>query len=180
MARWAGSHFNIDFKSPTVGNSSDWVPPGWDLWYAFTGTRAGYYNYAINENGNILDFGDEPHDYSTHVLKDRAVRFILKQSESKRPFFLFIAPKAPHAEGKQAIPSPKYEQAFNNEKLPVGPAFDEKSVKHKAMKPPRLDEVAKRELELGYRASLQSLQSSMTSLRRWLMRWRVAAGRPTP
>jgi arylsulfatase A-like enzyme len=51
---WARSLLNISFKGTTIGNPRDWVPPGWDLWYAFTGTRARYYDYAVNENGAIL------------------------------------------------------------------------------------------------------------------------------
>jgi arylsulfatase A-like enzyme len=32
-----------------------WVPQGWDVWYAFTKVR--YYDYTINDNGKLLDFG---------------------------------------------------------------------------------------------------------------------------
>ena len=56
------------------------MPPGWDLWYAFTGTRARYFDYAVNENGTILSFGHRAEDYSTDVLKERAVRFIAEES----------------------------------------------------------------------------------------------------
>ena len=156
---WAGSYLNIDFKSATVGNPRDWVPLDWDLWYAFTGSRVRYYDYSINENGRILSFGHSPGDYSTDVLKDRAVRFIAEQSGSEQPFFLFIAPKASHAEGSHAISSPKYEQAFQEVKLPIGPAFNEKNVSHKAIKAPRIKEEGRQELEWSYRAAIQSLQS---------------------
>ena len=36
---WFGSLINVEFKGPTIGNPRDWVPPGWNLWYAFSGTR---------------------------------------------------------------------------------------------------------------------------------------------
>ena len=49
---WAGNYLACDIRNP-----ADWVPAGWDLWYAFTGSRARYYDYAINENGTILSFG---------------------------------------------------------------------------------------------------------------------------
>ena len=68
-----------------------WVPQGWDLWYAFTKVR--YYDYTINENGKLLDFDHEPADYSTDVLKERAVRFIKDQAGSAQPFFMLIAPR---------------------------------------------------------------------------------------
>ncbi|HSA66032.1 MAG TPA: sulfatase-like hydrolase/transferase, partial [Methyloceanibacter sp.] len=79
---WFGSWINVEFKGTTVGNPRDWVPPGWDLWYAFTGTRVRYYDYWINENGTILSFDHRPSDYSTDVLAERAVRFINDEAES--------------------------------------------------------------------------------------------------
>jgi hypothetical protein len=85
------------------------VPQDWDLWYAFTKVR--YYDYTINENGKLLNFGHEPADYSTDVLKERAVRFIKDQTGSAAPFFMLIATKAPHGQGEEGqkepvIPSP--------------------------------------------------------------------------
>jgi N-acetylglucosamine-6-sulfatase len=141
------------------------VPAGWDLWYAFTEPR--YYDYTINENGKLLNFGHEPADYSTDVLKNRAVRFIKDQAGSSTPFFMLIATKAPHGQGEEgqmglAIPSPAYAQAFSETKLPTTPAFNEADVSdkpHKVAKSPALDEVAKNKIEASYRAELQSLQS---------------------
>lgn len=156
---WMGGYLNIDFKGPTIGNPKDWVPPGWDLWYAFTGSRARYYDYSINENGKILNFDHRSSDYSTDVLKDRAVRFIKDQSATAAPFFMLIATKAVHAEGKRAIPAPQYEQAFKDIRLPMNPAFNEKDVSQKAIRAPRLKTENTEELELGYQAELQSLQS---------------------
>jgi N-acetylglucosamine-6-sulfatase len=156
---WLGSKLGIDVKRVDVGNPRDWVPPGWDLWYAFTGSRVKYYDYSINANGTILDFDHRPSDYSTDVLKDRAVRFIEDQAASADPFFMLIAPKAAHAEGKHAIPAPQYEHAFEDVSLPARAAFDERDLSRKALKAPRVRKDKKAELELSYRAALQSLQS---------------------
>ena len=142
-----------------------WVPQGWDLWYAFTKVR--YYDYSINENGKLIDFGHEAADYSTDVLKDRAQRFIKDQAGSSEPFFMLIATKAPHGQGDEgerepAIPSPAYANAFADTKLPVTPAFDEEDMSDKPSgmaKTPRLSDAAKDQLEQSYRAELQSLQS---------------------
>jgi N-acetylglucosamine-6-sulfatase len=156
---WLGSLINVEFKGTTIGNPCGWVPPGWDLWYAFTGTRVRYYDYSINENGKILDFDHRPSDYSTDVLKDRAVRFIKDQSGSQDPFFMFIAPKAAHAQVVRAIPSPKYEQVLNDVRLPESPAFNEKDLRRKALKASSVGVKSKDNLEKNYRAELQSLQS---------------------
>jgi arylsulfatase A-like enzyme len=135
------------------------VPPGWNLWYAFSGTRPKYYDYSINDNGKMLIFGDAPSDYSTDVLKERAVRFIQDQSASPDPFFLYIAPKSAHAEGPRAVPSPQYKDALKDVRFPESPAFNEEDLRRKALKAPRIGNATKEELEKSYRAALRSLQS---------------------
>jgi arylsulfatase A-like enzyme len=154
LSRWTASvaqYLNGSGKSPAAIGP---VPVGWDLWYAFTGAVR-YYNYSINEDGKRIKFGQQASDYSTDVLKERAVRFIESQSGKADPFFMLIVPKAVHGQGDEgkaehaAIPSPKYKDAFMDVKLPRGPAFNN---------PPstRLDPVR---LEREYRAELQALQS---------------------
>jgi N-acetylglucosamine-6-sulfatase len=156
---WLGGQVNVEFTGTSVGNPRDWVPPGWDIWYAFTETRVRYYDYMINDNGSILDFDHHPSDYSTDVLRERAVRFIKDEASSRDPFFLYIAPKAAHVQGARAIPSPQYQQALNEVKLPEDPAFNEKDLRRKALKAPNLSIKSKDDLEKSYRAELQSLQS---------------------
>jgi N-acetylglucosamine-6-sulfatase len=154
---WLGKHLNIEVDS---ASPRDWVPPGWDLWYAFTGPgRVRYYDYEINENGKISNFDHQPGDYSTDVIRRRAARFILEQSASATPFFLLISTKAVHPQGGHAIAALQYEQAFNDVRLPESPAFNEKDMSLKSMQPPALDKKKTQELELDYRATLQSLQS---------------------
>jgi N-acetylglucosamine-6-sulfatase len=156
---WLGSWIGVEFKGTTIGNPRDWVPPGWNLWYAFTGSRVRYYDYWINENGKILSFDHRASDYSTDVLTERAVQFIQDQADSRAPFFLYVAPKTVHAQGPRAIPSPKYEQTFNDVHLPENPSFNERELRRKALKAPRLGAKSKEDLDLSYRAELQSLQS---------------------
>jgi N-acetylglucosamine-6-sulfatase len=156
LLSWAGSYLNTSFTGPNIGNPEDWVPPGWDLWYAFTSSRARYYDYAINENESIKTFGSSPGDYSTDVLKARAVRFIQEQTGAADPFFMLVATKAAHAQGKCAIPPPQDENAFKTVSFPFdiaakkkGSASDSKSAHGES----------KADFEKCYRAELQSLQS---------------------
>jgi N-acetylglucosamine-6-sulfatase len=158
LLSWAGSYLNINFTGTKVGNPEDWVPPGWDLWYAFTGSRARYYDYAINENDAIRKFGTSPGDYSTDVLKDRALRFIKERSAAPDPFFMLIATKAAHAQGKCAIPAPAYADAFKEVGLPAASALNKKASR-KATTAPAIHGQTKDQLEACYRAELQSLQS---------------------
>ncbi len=134
LLAWAGSYLDVSFKGPNIGNPADWVPPGWDLWYAFTGSRAHYFDYDINENGTILSFGHRGADYSTDVLKDRAVRFIADEASKPEPFFLYIATKAAHAQGKRAIPAPQYAGAFKDARLPLKSSFNEEQIAHMGLK----------------------------------------------
>lgn len=155
---WAGSLVNVELKGATIGNPRDWVPPGWDLWYAFTGSRARYLDYDINENGTILSFGHRAGDYSTDVLKERAVRFILDQTGSD-PFFMLVATKAVHAQGPRAIPARQYAHAFEDVRLQGGPAFNEKDKTHKGPRTGPVHGESKAQLTKAYRAELQALQS---------------------
>jgi N-acetylglucosamine-6-sulfatase len=159
LLAWAGDIFGIDVTGPTVGNPRDWVPPGWDLWYAFTGSRVRYFDYEINDNGAILSFGDGPADYSTDVLTTRAVRFIDDQQGTAQPFFMYIATKAAHAQGVRAIPAPRHEASFADVPLPTGTAFNERSLRGKALKAPHLKKEHRDQLASAYRGALQSLQS---------------------
>jgi N-acetylglucosamine-6-sulfatase len=159
LLAWAGNLVNVEFKGATIGNPRDWVPPGWDLWYAFTEWRARYFDYAVNENGTILHFGHRPDDYSTDVLKERASRFIADQASKPDPFFMLIATKAVHAQGSRAIPASRDAKDFENVKLPTGPSFNRRDASHKAAKARFVQGVSKAKLAKAYRAELQSLQS---------------------
>jgi arylsulfatase A-like enzyme len=156
FGRWTASVLNhlTDSGQPT---GLDWVPEGWDLWYAFAGTVS-YYDYTINENGALRRFGAAPQDYSTDVLRDRAVRFIKDQAGSSDPFFMLIATKAVHGQGQEeedheAVPSPRYQGAFKDKVLPVNPVPDQPTSagKHGGE--------SEQMVERKYRAQLETLQS---------------------
>ncbi len=44
-----------------------YVPPGWDEWHAKLGGD-GYYDYQMNENGTVVQYGSDEQDYYTHIL----------------------------------------------------------------------------------------------------------------
>ena len=83
---------------------TDYVPQGWDEWYAWVahGHQIGYYNYQISENGTLVNYGDTESDYLTDVLANKAVDFIQRSSSFHHPFFLYLAPFAPHSISAQA------------------------------------------------------------------------------
>jgi N-acetylglucosamine-6-sulfatase len=77
-----------------------YVPPGWDDWQALV-DRSTYcmYGYTVSNNGQPVTYGTADEDYQTDVLSGIAARFVESaESVDARPFFLSIAPLAPHLE----------------------------------------------------------------------------------
>ncbi len=97
------------------------VPPGWDDWHAILGLPEGgeaFFNYGMNENGKFVRYGEARSDYQTDVLARRAVEFI---GRAQRPFFVHLAPFAPHP---PAHPAPGDEGAFAQEPAFRPPSYD--------------------------------------------------------
>lgn len=84
-----------------------YIPPGWDEWHAFK--NVAYFNYTLEDNGAEVAYGSADTDYSTDVLRDLAVQFI-HDAPTDQPFFLYFAPKAPHA---PATPAPRHAGMFS-------------------------------------------------------------------
>ena len=103
-----------------------YVPPGWDEWFAIAQPppQIRYYDYELNENGTIVPYGDAPSDYSTSVLREKAVRFV----EAEGPFFLYFAPIAPH---QPSIPAPEDVGTEIDAAWDPPPSFDEADVSDK-------------------------------------------------
>ena len=79
----------------------DYVPPGWDRWFA-VGTGVYYNYYAATATGRSWRYGSAPQDYITRVLTDKAKGFV--RTLSGQPFFLYYATTAPHG---PSIPDPR-------------------------------------------------------------------------
>ncbi len=102
------------------------VPPGWDEWFAFTGTNA-YYDYVMFDGLERHPFGSEPRDYSTDVIARRAASFI-RGTPAGSPLFMVVAPFAPH---NPATPAPRHKGDFSGVPVPFGPAVNELDVSDK-------------------------------------------------
>lgn len=100
-----------------------YVPPGWNNWRVFDGV--GYYDYSLNENGTVNSYGSAETDYSTDVLASKANLFINKQTG---PFFMVLAPNAPH---RPRTPALRHSLAFTGEVMPKSPNFNEADVSDK-------------------------------------------------
>ncbi|MBA2523032.1 MAG: sulfatase [Solirubrobacterales bacterium] len=128
------------------------IPPGWSEWYgAVDPSTYRMYGYTLNENGNLVTYGDydtpDPANYQTDVYADKAVDFIQRRAPRSQPFYLSMAPLAPHVEvfarpsaGDDDPPTPSFPNprpaprdagAFGNENLPKSPSFNEADVSDK-------------------------------------------------
>ncbi len=108
------------------GGATAYVPPGWDRWFAFNGA-ARYFNYPIYDDTlGPLRFESRT-DYSTDVIRQKAVSFIRRVPE-RRPLFLVVAPYAPH---EPFIAPLRHEGAFASTPVPLGPGVNEADVSDK-------------------------------------------------
>ena len=76
------------------GVTEQYVPRGWDEWYAsFTNdTPFSYYDFRFNENGQVVQYNDS---YLSTIEQHHAVDYIRRKADNA-PFFLYINTYAPH------------------------------------------------------------------------------------
>jgi N-acetylglucosamine-6-sulfatase len=127
------------------------VPPGWDEWHAWGDTWGGqgddqegevesgaeYYGYKLNENGETVSYGGSSEDYLTDVLSGKATDFVRHATSDSKPFFLYMAPTAPHG---PPVPAERHQDVFADEEAPRPPSFDEEDVSDK---PPWIGEMSR-------------------------------------
>jgi N-acetylglucosamine-6-sulfatase len=92
-----------------------YIPPGWEDWQALLDLSTyQVYGYSINDNGTRVRYGFTAQDYQTDVLAGRAVDFIRESAVAgaTAPFFLYIAPLAPHDEISLFTPSKQYSDVW--------------------------------------------------------------------
>ena len=91
-----------------MGAGNDDPRPGFDYWFSFKG-QGQYYppndRYTINDNGKRV-----PQDgYITTLLTQHAVKFLERQTDREKPFFLYLSHKAVHG---PFTPEPKYKDTL--------------------------------------------------------------------
>lgn len=137
-----------------------YIPPGWNDWYsAVKGDPYGEYNYTLNENGKQVAYGNKPEDYGTDVYVGKALDFIKRSANENKPFFVFLAPYAPHA---PYTPAPRHGNLFPGVQAPRTPNYDEANVTDKPLyirDRPRLTQPQMDVIDRDYRKRLQSLQA---------------------
>jgi N-acetylglucosamine-6-sulfatase len=132
------------------------VPPGWDFWFSAWG---GYFDYGANDQGTIRHFGTKASDYLTDVESRKTRKFIGISVARGKPFFAYVAPKAPHS---PSTPAPRDRHAYDGLKAPRLPSFNEKNVSDKPpwiRKLPRLSDAKKAKIDNHAEKRAESLQA---------------------
>jgi N-acetylglucosamine-6-sulfatase len=143
------------------GSPDNYIPPGWDEWYAPSPTRPGYdqFNYTLNDNGTLVPYGAAPEDYLQDVLTVKALDFITRTAASGEPFFVFFSAFSPH---EPSTPAPRHSHLFTNTQAPRTPSFNELDVSDKPLgiqQLPLLTPAEIEQIDAGYRTWLQSMQA---------------------
>ncbi len=145
---------------------STYVPPGWDEWHSTFGGFTSYFNYRMNVNGTVVQYGAAEADYLTDVLTGRAVDFINRaEANDTQPFFLQFSPTAPHADNIQngpATPAPRHAGMFAGIQAPRTPSFNEADVSDKPLPIrnfPLLTSTQIAAIDREYQSRVESLQA---------------------
>ncbi len=153
--------------------ASEAIPPGWDRWFghvtSFEGER--YYNYWVNDQGEISFRGSNPADYDTDVLAAEAEGFLEVATAGSSPFFLYVSLQAPHIH--PITPADRHARHFIRSEAPRLPSFNEEDVSDKpafVQNKPLLDERRIRELDVLQRGRLESMLAVEELLVRLLAR----------
>lgn len=132
------------------------VPPDWDHWYGMTDLS--YFGPHFSVQGKLLKTSKDT--YQTDFISNTSLA-LLKSRDKTKPFFIYIAPFAPHT---PATPAPRHAHLFKNISAPRYPSFDPDHTVQQ-QKPswikrlPKLSEKQIAEIDAFYRNRLRALQA---------------------
>lgn len=119
------------------------IPPGWSDWHGSVDpTTYRYYNYMLNENGqlNVYCAKPDPSCYQTDVYRDKANQLISSRV-GLGPWFMWVAFLADHSGGPREaddpkgqntpVPAPRYKNRLQNTPMPQPPNFNEADIRDK-------------------------------------------------
>ena len=146
-----GKYLN-GYGNPRQQSEPTEIPEGWTEWYGMTDPQTYRYEAPrFNIDGRLVCYGEQRAEtacdeeiatgYSTDIIGDFADDFITRHAGAADPFFLVVAPLAPHVEvldGVVALPvsAPRHRGTLQPlgwaGDLVDGPAFNEQDVSDKA------------------------------------------------
>jgi arylsulfatase A-like enzyme len=144
------------------------IPPGWDHWAGMV--EFGYYDFTLNVDGQRVRYGRGAANYQTDVLADRAADFINRSARAQEPFFLYVAPVAPHIDGLRSDigesdnpeAAPRHQGDYRNAIAPRTSNYNETDVSDKpryVRKRRRLSQDKRAAIDRHWRSTLESLKA---------------------
>jgi arylsulfatase A-like enzyme len=153
VGKYLNSHRSyVTLKGPDPGG--DHLLAGWDDYHILLDSS--YLGFELHENGKLRELPADSGHYQTDVLAELATTFIGDSADAEKPFFLFIAPGAPHGPGQ---PARRHRAAFEGVRAPRIPSFNEVDVSGQPglEKSKRMGAFAATQIDRRYRAQLQML-----------------------
>ena len=145
---------------------STYIPPGWDQWQASYDGFSSYFNYRLNENGTVVQYGADEDDYLTDVMTGKSVEFIEDaEAADDQPFFLQYSVNAPHGGASPngpPTPAPRHAGMFAGVAAPRTPSFNEADVSDKPSNIQNLPPLTAAQIaaiDREYQARLEALQA---------------------
>ena len=89
------------------------IRPGFDYWFSFIG-QGEYFDPMVNDNGKEY----QEKGYMTDILTDKAIDWLKKKRDPKKPFSLNLWHKAVH---ENHSPAPRHKDMYAEDELPVPP-----------------------------------------------------------
>src|SRR6185295_7702418 len=81
------------------GVDSPEPPPGWSRWFGLMDPSTyRLFDYTVSDDGAAVSYGHAAADYQTDVLAEEAERVLRSRAGEDQPFFVTVAPIAPHLE----------------------------------------------------------------------------------
>jgi len=102
-------------RNETLGKLTHGWPSGWDVFYGMcdqaSSPEGAYYDvdWIDSVAGAVTHTGVAPEDYSTSVIGNKTVQWILSKGAAAQPFMAVAAVRAPH---KPYLPPPWYADTF--------------------------------------------------------------------
>lgn len=93
-----------------------YIPPGWTDWQGLIDPSTyQVFDYQMNDNGTLVEYGNATGDYQTDTITTRAVSFIDEHAGQGAPFLLVLNPAIPHVEivPIEAVVSTDYRDGFH-------------------------------------------------------------------
>ena len=129
---WIGKYLNG--YEDRARKKPSFKPAGWSKWFA--SIKSKMYDWVLNRNGRLQRFKRRTSDYQTDVLARIASRFIRTSATRDKPFFMTVAPLAPHGESdrqgmRNPRPARRHRGALQGLTWDAPPSFNEEDLSDK-------------------------------------------------